>query len=39
MQSVNQFLSGRVKLVFLHLPSIVGYNLRKFGIDTIRHCI
>ena len=31
MQSVNQFLSGRVKLVFLHLPLMVGYNLRKFG--------
>ena len=31
MQSVKQFLSDRVKLVFLHLPLIVGYNLRKFG--------
>ena len=31
MQSVKQFLSDRVKLVFLHLPSIVGYNSRKFG--------
>ena len=31
MQSVNQFLSGRVKLVFLHLPLMVAYNLRKFG--------
>ena len=31
MQSVKQFLSDRVKLVFLHLPLIVGYNSRKFG--------
>ena len=31
MQLVNQFLSGRVKLVFLHHPFIMGYNLRKFG--------
>ena len=31
MQSVNQFLSGRVKLVFLHHPLIMGYNSRKFG--------
>ena len=31
MQLVKQFLSDRVKLVFLHLPLIVGYNLRKFG--------
>ena len=32
MQLVKQFLSERVKLVFLHLPLIVGYNLRKFGV-------
>ena len=31
MQLVKQFLSDRVKLMFLHLPLIVGYNLRKFG--------
>ena len=31
MQSVKQFLSDRVKLVFLHLPLKVGYNSRKFG--------
>ena len=31
MQSVKQFLSDIVKLVFLHLPLIVGYNSRKFG--------
>ena len=31
MQSVNQFLSGRVKLVFLYHPLIMGYNSRKFG--------
>ena len=33
MQSVNQFLSGTVKLVFLHHPLIrsMGYNSRKFG--------
>ena len=31
MHSVKQFLSGRVKSVFLHLPLIVGYNSRKFG--------
>ena len=31
MQLVKQFLSDRVKLVFLHLPLIMGYNLRKFG--------
>ena len=31
MQSVKQFLGDRVKLVFLHLPLIVGYNSRKFG--------
>ena len=31
MQSVKQFLSDRVKLVFLYLPLIVGYNSRKFG--------
>ena len=30
-QSVNQFLSDRVKLVFLHHPLIMGYNSRKFG--------
>ena len=32
MQSVKQFLSSRVKSVFLHLPLIVSYNSRKFGI-------
>ena len=32
MQLVKQFLSGRVKLVFLHLPLIVGYNSRKVGL-------
>ena len=31
MQLVKQFLSGRVKSAFLHLPLIVGYNSRKFG--------
>ena len=31
MQLVKQFLSDRVKLVFLHLPLKVGYNSRKFG--------
>ena len=31
MQSVNQFLSSRVKSVFLHLTLKVGYNSRKFG--------
>ena len=31
MWSVSNFLSGRVKLVFLHHPLIMGYNLRKFG--------
>ena len=31
MWLVNQFLSNRVKLVFLHHPLIIGYNSRKFG--------
>ena len=30
MRSVSNFLSGRVKLVFLHHPLIIGYNSRKF---------
>ena len=31
MQSVKQFLSDRVKLVFPHHPLTMGYNSRKFG--------
>ena len=31
MQTVKQFLSDGVKLVFLHHPLKVGYNLGKFG--------
>ena len=34
MQSVNQFLSGRVKLVFLHHPLIV-LQLEKVWYDSI----
>ena len=32
MHLVNQFLSDRVKLVFLHHLQIMGYNSRKFGV-------